>query len=292
MYAAIRDGVLLHAGYASIREGLADLGLRSVELDISRDMTVEAIDPSAGSDRLDLGTDEGIAALKSQCESASVGVCAFLMANDFGARDLDFEVKWAVHTARAAYALGVKAVRIDAIMHGERDLPLEQRQTIFFGAMARILEDTADWNTEFGIENHGFQGNDPEFLEGVFDRAGDSRLGLTMDTGNFYWSGKPLDRVYEILEHFAPRAKHTHVKNIRYPADKRNVQRELGWEYGTYVSPIPDGDIDHAKVAGYLNAAGYTGDLTIEDESLGNYSEGADRLGVIRRDAEYVRGIV
>jgi len=292
MYAAIRDGVLLHAGYESIAEGLADLGLEGIELDVARDLTVAAVDPSAGPARLSLVTDEGLAAMKSQCEATGTRICGFLMANNFGVEDLGGEIAWVVAAAKAADALGADAVRIDAIMHGERDLPLEKRQDIFFGAMARILEKSADWDTQFGIENHGYQGNDPAFLKGIFERAGDPRLGLTMDTGNFYWAGHPISRVYEILEELAPHAKHTHVKNIQYPADLRDTKRELGWEYGKYVSPIPDGDIDHGKVVGFLKAAGYTGDFTIEDESLGKYAEGEERLSVIRRDAEYVKGIV
>lgn len=292
MYAAVRDGVLLHAGYGTVAEGLADLGVCGLEVDIARDMTVCAIDPSAGPGRLDLSKPSGVEALRSQCEQHGVRICAFLMANDFGAEDVDFEVRWTVDTAQVAAALGIPTVRIDAIMHGERDLPLEQRQEAFLRAMGRILALTEDLAVDFGIENHGYQGNDPEFLQGIFDRASSPRLGLTMDTGNFYWWGHPLDRVYEILERFAPYTKHTHVKNINFPPDKRQVQREMGWGYAEYVSPIPDGDIDHTRLVGFLRAVGYDRDFTIEDESLGKFREGEERKSVLRRDAEYVKSIL
>ncbi len=292
MYAAVRDDIILHAGYETVAEGLQDLALIGVELDVRRDRTVHALDRPSGEGRVDLTSDASLGKLDDVCRATGVRICGLLMATNFGAEDVDAEIDWVVATARAASALGVPAIRIDAIMHGERDLPLEKRQDIFFTAMARILERTVDLGADFGIENHGFQGNDPEFLAGVLERAGDPRLGLTMDTGNFYWAGHPLSQVYEILERFAPYTKHTHVKNINYPEETRETRRELGWEYGTYVSPIPDGDIDHAKLVGFLKAAGYDRDFTIEDESLGKFAEGPDRKAALRRDAEYVRGIL
>ena len=94
---------------------------------------------------------------------------------------------------------------------------------------------------------------------------------MTLDVGNFYWSGKPINEVYNILEHFAPLTKHTHIKNIGYPADMRDSQRPLGYEYGKYVCPIPEGDLDIVKIVGFLKKVRYQNDLCIEDESLGKY---------------------
>ena len=125
----------------------------------------------------------------------------------------------------------------------------------------------------------------------MFAGIGSPRLGLTMDMGNFYWAGHPLEKVYEILEHLAPVTKHTHVKNIAYPEDVRNKQRQLGWEYGKYVCPIPDGDIDIVKVAGFLEKAGYAGGLAIEDESLGKFPQ-EERANVLKRDAEHIKSIL
>ena len=57
--------------------------------------------------------------------------------------------------------LGAPAIRIDAIMHGEKDLPLEERQKIVATVIKAILAATSASAVELGIENHGFQGNDP-----------------------------------------------------------------------------------------------------------------------------------
>jgi sugar phosphate isomerase/epimerase len=108
---------------------------------------------------------------------------------------------------------------------------------------------------------------------------------MTLDTGNFYWYGWPLSQLYRTLEHFAPRAKHTHIKNINYPAEMVEKRREIGYEYGKYCSPLDEGNIDIARVVRLLVAAGYTGDLCIENEALGKYPQ-AERIGVLQRDAD------
>ena len=289
MYPSVRDDILRFAEYPTIKMGLDALGFDAVELGVARDFTITSI-TEAGA-RLDISKAAGLDELRNQLDAASVRASALLVENNFGRDDLDEEINWVITAVRAAKELNAHTVRIDAIMHGEHDLPLETRVDTFAGAMARILDATSGMNVDMGIENHGFQGNQPQFLDMVLDRVGSSRLGLTMDTGNFYWAGHPLDRVYEILEHFAPRAKHTHAKNIKYPPETRNIQRELGWEYGKYVSSMREGDIDHARVVAILRKAGYDRDLCLEDESLGKWSV-EQRQATLKQDADFFREIL
>jgi len=143
-----------------------------------------------------------------------------------------------------------------------------------------------------GIENHGFQGNNLAFQLNVYKAVGSDRLGSTMDTGNFYWRGYPLSEVYGILRILGPYTKHTHLKNINYPEETRETMREAGWEYDTYVSPLDEGDIDHAKVLRILADAGYDGDVCIEDESLGHYKSAEERIAVLERDVAHVKQII
>lgn len=289
MYASIRDGMLLHAGYRTIAEGLTALGLSAVELDVNRQCAVSALTlPGA---TFSLTSEASLKHLKAHLDEQGVRVSALLLANNFNADDLDKEVDWCAHAINAAGELGIKAVRIDSAMRGERDLDFDTRVERFVHGITRVLDATASSGVPLGIENHGACGNDHRFLNEVLDEVNSTRLGLTMDTGNFYWYGYPLDTVYEILEHFAPKAKHTHVKNIRFPEAERNRRREPGWKYGEYVCPIPDGDIDVGRVIGFLKHAGYDGDICIEDESLGRFSE-PERREVLRRDVEYVKGLV
>ncbi|MEN6520268.1 MAG: sugar phosphate isomerase/epimerase family protein [Armatimonadota bacterium] len=289
MYASVRDDIVFLGGFSSIAEGLKELGFNAVELIVEKDCTVFPI--FGGNDRPNISSDAGLAELQNQLAKANAKVSALLMGTDFGADDLDGEINWVIKTINAAAKLKVPAVRIDAAMQGENELPLEKRVEIFAGAMDRVLEATDGLDVDMGIENHSFQGNQPEFLDMLMDKVGSPRLGLTLDTGNFYWAGFPLEKVYEILEHLAPKAKHTHVKNINYPAEFRNVQRELGWEYAKYMSPIREGDIDHARVISILEKAGYDRDFCLEDESLWRFPK-EERGAILKRDADYFREIL
>ena len=168
---------------------------------------------------------------------------------------------------------------------------VRERVAKFVAGIKRLIDATKDAPVDLGIENHGYQGNDPNFLHGVFDGVGSPRLGMTLDTGNFYWRGHPMSKTLKTIEEFAKLAKHTHVKNINYPEETRDQQREMGWEYGRYVSPIYKGDIDHKKVVGFLRAAGYNRDLCIEDESLGKFSE-AERKEILMKDAEHLKSLI
>ena len=92
-------------------------------------------------------------------------------------------------------------------------------------------------------------------------------------------------------EKYGPRVYHTHCKNISYPEDIRNTQREMGLEYGKYVCPIYEGDVDHAKVAAILKDAGYDRSFCIEDESLGKFPEG-ERGQVLQKDVDFLKSVV
>jgi len=288
MFLSIRDETIFGAGYATLAEGLHDLNITGVELFVLRDDTVSAIVPAEGKTRLKLSNPAERAELASQAKASSVRIAALCMGNNFNAADKAEEIAWAVRTVEAAKELGVPAVRIDAIMSGEHDLPLSERQRLVADAVRQILDRTSTSGVELGIENHGFQGNDPEFVEGLLAAVDSPRLGLTLDSGNFYWRGWPLSQVYEIFAQFAGRVKHTHIKNIKYPVEIRETQREMGFEYGKYVSPIHEGDIDHTRYINTLRAAGYDRDICLEDESLGKYTP-EQRKANLRATADFFR---
>jgi len=288
MYLSVRDDIVFAAGYATIAEGLKDLNIQGVELFVKNDDTVSAIAPEGGKDRLNLANSADLATLKKQASDNGVKIAALCMGNNFNAEDKAFQIAWAVRTIRAAEALGVPAIRIDAIMSGERDLPLDERLRLVSTAVKQILAETEDSSVELGIENHGFQGNDPVFVKATLDAVGNPRLGLTLDSGNYYWRGWPLSRVYEIFDEFAPFVKHTHIKNIKYPVEIRETNREMGYEYNKYVCPIHEGDIDHTRYFAALRKAGYDRDLCLEDESLGQYSV-EERKDNLRAAAEFFK---
>ncbi len=287
MYPSLGDYTVYNAGYETMKEAIDACGIFAVEVSLDRDMGTRSM---VSADRIMLDSAAGVATYADHLAELGIRPAGFLLGNNFNADDLDAETDWVSDAVRAAEALGMHAVRIDSIMSGDREMALEARIERFVDAIGRVLDKTDGIDVGLGIENHG-TGNNRQFLDGVFEGVGSDRVGMTMDMGNFYWSGMPLSEVYETLEHFAPRTKHTHVKNINYPEDMREQRRPMGWEYGQYACPIEEGDIDLTRVIGFLRAAGYEGDLSLEDESYGRFPED-QRKGVLVRDAVYLKSVL
>jgi len=289
MILSLRDSMVGEEVFPTRIEGLRHLGVNAIELNLARDFTVHALDSN---EKIALNTGDDIAAFKRRVEELGVYICAVLTACDFSAGDMEENIAWIARAIEIAGLLGAPVVRIDSAMSKERELDFEARVALFVQGLKGALDRTSDSKVTLGVENHGFQGNNLAFLLNVFQQVGSDRLGSTLDTGNFYWRGYPLSEVYGILRVLAPYAKHTHVKNIHYPEQQREIIREAGWEYGKYCCPLDEGDIDLAKVAGILAEAGYTGDICIEDESIGKYKIPAERIAVLERDVAHVRRIL
>jgi sugar phosphate isomerase/epimerase len=287
MFVSTRDCMLPVMGKSNPRENLAALGLSAVEIAVAKPTKVSWIDAD-GKTSFDLALKADVVALQSAVKSQGVTIVAFLMGNDFSSADLEGEINALVKTAQAAEAMGIPAVRIDMLPH-TRGVDPEVFIKNCVAAVKRTLKETS--KVKLAVENHGNTSNRPEFLERVFGDTGDMRFGLTLDTGNFYWYGHPLDDVYKIMEHYASRVYHTHCKNISYPQEIRNTKREMGYKYGEYVAPIYEGDVDHKKVVAILRKAGYRGSMCIEDESLGKF-QGEQRKQVLVKDAEYLKSLV
>ena len=232
-------------------------------------------------------TEAGLQTLSADIKAAGRRISALCMYNRFDQRP-DFELEWGTKVARAAHALGVPAIRIDVVPH---KLPRERFLDFAVDVLKKLIAATESTGVRWAIENHGNTTNDPEFLEPLFARVGSKRLGLTLDTGNFYWFGHPLSNVYRLFETFAPRVFHTHCKSINYPEPQREKQRPMGWEYAKYHCPIDQGDIDFRRVVKILRAAGYANDLCVEDETLSKLPA-AERSGVVAREIRYLREIV
>ena len=287
MYVSIRDCMLPASGLSDPFQALAALGLDSVELAVGKDVEVGTFSAERGRP-FALGRPQGRGDLKALLAERGVSVSALLMANNFTGENYHDEVSALVTTCEAAEELGIPAVRVDMVL-GNADMPEEQFVRRCADAVRTALHATS--TVDIGVENHGDTSNRPELLDKVFSAAGDGRFGLTLDSGNFYWYGHPLDRVYEIMETYAGRVHHTHIKNISYPADMRNVQREVGYKYGEYVCPIYEGDIDHARVVEILRAGGYERGLTVEDESLGKFPP-EQQAEILKKDVEHLAGLL
>lgn len=243
--------------------GLKAVGAEAVEVEINEQLELPRLPHPVG--KYSLASPKEADRLIADARAASVRVTALCMHNRFASRP-EAEVQWTARVARAAAAIGCPVVRIDVVPEKlDRQTFLPQAAD----ALKRIIEATAELSVRFGIENHGNTTNDPDFLDELFSRVGSPRLGLTLDTANFYWFGHPLSKLYTIYERFAKRVFHTHCKSIAYPEELREQQRPMGYKYAEYRCPIDRGDIDFSKVIEILRRAGYQGDLCIENESLG-----------------------
>jgi sugar phosphate isomerase/epimerase len=283
---SVRDGnVPRHPGQ-NVFDALREVGISAIEMQVDRDFSTPTVSANAGREYSLRSADE-IAALKAKLESEKVSVVALLLATDFSSDDAEENVDWAVQCIRAAKELGAPAVRIDTATRNGA-LSVHEVAESFSKRVLRVLAKTADTGITLGIENHGHTSNDARFLDEVFARVPDKRLGMTLDTGNFYWFGLPLSQLYATLEKYAPRARHTHMKSIAFPEELREGPREVGYRYGELCCALDEGDIDMKRVVGFLKAAHYNGTLCIEDESLGRYDVEA-QFDIIRRDAKTLR---
>lgn len=286
MIISVRE-VHLPGVFGTIKDGLKAMGLEYVELEYSRDKTMFSID-EPGPVKVSVASEAEIDAYVKKCEDAGIKVSALLLHNKFGVEDLDAEIDWVIDAVNMAARLGAKTMRIDAKMI---DGTLEERTDHFAMCMYKILGATCNTGVEMGIENHGKLGNEQDFLDLVVRKVNNPRLGVTIDTANFYWYGYPLSEVKSIIEHLAPVTKHTHCKSINYPADQREIKREMGWEYKKYASPLREGDIDMKWLVQTLHKAGYKNDLCIENESLGHFDAEGQKKALID-DANYLKEIL
>ncbi len=230
-----------------------------------------------------IATADGSKQLSGDLASAGQKISAFCVASRFDTRP-DFECEFGAKLARISQQLGITAIRVDVVSR----LPVEQFLEPAVTAMMKLIAMTEGTGVRFGVENHGNTGNNPAFLVPLLDRVDSSRLGVTLDTGNLYWFGHPLSKVYELIATYAPHVVHTHCKNIHYPVDQREVRRPMGWEYAKYEAPVDQGDIDFVRVIKILKAAGYTGDLCVENETLHRMPE-PQRTNVLATEIAYLK---
>lgn len=274
---ACRDDLLKAAQKPDCWSAMKELGVTGVEVEVNSDLTCPVLyHPKK---KYTLTSDSDIQVLKDDLSKNGLFITAFLMHNRFDER-LEEELEWTRKLVNAAQKLDTRVIRIDVV-------PRRTRPEEFLPFAIKVCKQLCDivegTSVRYGIENHGSITNDPEFLQKLFDGVGSPNLGLTLDTANFYWYGHPLEELYKIFERFAPRAFHTHCKSIRYPEDRKNTRRPMGWEYDKYCSPIYEGDIDFKKVVEILRKVHYQGDLCLENETLSKYPE-SRHAGILKKE--------
>jgi sugar phosphate isomerase/epimerase len=258
------DGMLRNIGQKDCWSALNAVGAEGIQADIGDNLSLPNLFNEKSPYTL---TPEGIVRLAADAKAANQRITAFCMHNNFDGRP-EVEAKWCIELAQVAKTMNVPVIRIDVV-------PQKSTRPEFLKlavkTLSKVIEATESTGTKFAVENHSNTTNDPTFLRALFDGVGSKRLGLTLDIGNFYWFGHPLSRIYEFCEEFASRVYHTHCKNIRYPAEEREKQRQMGWKYDVFGCPIDQGDVDYRRVVATLYKAGYRHDMCIENEFLAKH---------------------
>ncbi len=280
---ACGDATLSHVKETDCWTALKAIGAQGIEARIDENLSFPRLDHPTR--KYSAATPADLATLKADLQAAGLKITAFLMGNQFDVRP-EQEIQTTIKAAQAAQTLGVPVIRLDVVARKTKSKTDFLRVAV--DALKKVIAGSESTGVLFGVENHGRTTNDPEFLDALFAGVGSKRLGLTLDTGNFYWFGHPLSKVYEAFTRFAPRVYHTHCKSIKYPADQRDVQRPIGWKYGQYACPVYEGDIDFRRVVKILRDAGYANDLCIEDESLGKRSP-AECKTVLAKEIQYLK---
>ena len=216
---SVRDVNLPPHGFTDCWAALKHIEAEGVEVSVGEDLSFAAM--RHPDKKYSAATAAGIQEFKADAAAAGQRPTAFLLANNFAKRP-EFEIEWCAKAAQAAQALGIKAIRIDVVAH--QAMAADKFLDLAVATLKKIIDKTESTGVAFGVENHG-PANNPEFLKPLIDGVGSPRFGLTLDTGNFYWYGFPRSKLYELFDQFAPHVVHTHCKSIKYPADKRNVQR-------------------------------------------------------------------
>ena len=195
--------------------------------------------------------------------------------SDFAQTDdnaLEEQIDGMVTYCQRAAWLGIPVVRAFAgdVKEGHSLEDFGKRITEAFAETTRRI---ADLDVRIGIENHGRLANDGFFLRKIIETIASPRLGMTIDTGNFYWAGHPPATVAEFFSLLAPYTFSLHVKDVAYP-DGEPV-----------FVPAGRGVVDMPRLLDRLAAVGYEGPVVSEYEGAGPYDEGT------LESVAYLRGV-
>ena len=284
-----RDGGYLRGlGLSDIWAAMDAAGISRIEVKVAEDLSCPGLFEN-GETPYRIDTPQARQQLRKKLAGKKKSIAAFcaVVRLEKGKSD-EANVEWIEKIAKAAVDLDRPIIMVPAVGSGFSDEEFVNRGIAFVKKLAPIAE---QYNVQITLENLGHYWNRKEILEPVLKAVPTDRVGLALDITNMYWFGHPLSKIYELAESFAPYVRYVHVKNVKYPQEKREVQRPEGWQYGKYAAPVREGDIDFRRIITLLQEAGYRGDLTLEDDSHGKFDAAGQRR-VLRDNVQLLRQII
>jgi len=197
------------------------------------------------------------------------GYCDFSQTDD---KALEEQVEGFVGYCQRAVKLGIPITRAFAgdVKEGHSLADFEWR---IIEAFAEVMARIKDLDVKVGIENHGRLANDGLFLRKLIETVASPKLGMTIDTGNFYYAGHSPETVEKFFRLLAPYTLSVHIKDVAYRNGK------------PFFVPAGRGIVNLPRMYKLLEGNGYTGAIISEYEGEEPYDEGT------LESVAYLRGL-
>lgn len=176
-----------------------------------------------------------------------------------------YEAEQAIATLAAAGAEVVVLAARSTDGSYDRKVPLaEEDWPVLLGTLNRLRKLVADHGMATTLHPHA--GTAISGRESVLRLLESSDVQLCLDTGHLMIGGmQPM----ELLERFADRVAHVHLKDVRAAVAATVAAGERSYldavRAGLYT-PLGDGDLDVAGIVARLEAAGYRGWYVLEQD--------------------------
>lgn len=289
----IRDPYLRGIGEDTVWAAARAVGLSRLEVVLDGNLACPHLFEGDGAPyRIDTPENRRILRSKLAAEKMSIG-CFAMVTRISKPEDEDLAVERIARAAKAAPDVGCREIMLPvAIVDADGGRVSDDQFVETAKRLVRRLDRVAaETGVQLMFENLGHYWNRPEILLPVLRESRPDRVGLLHDVCNMYWFGHPLDKLYGMTEQVAPFVRSVHIKSVKYPEDQRNRQRSPGWEYGKYAEPVRTGDIDFKRILSIYAAAGYVGDVCIEDDSLRKF-DAAGKKKAIADDVTWLRELI
>jgi hypothetical protein len=269
VHVSVRAAALPRAGYASLAGGLADLALRRLEANLTPACEVPRLDGD-GASQLPVATDGGARAYRQHLYDRAVSLSALRVSSPPAEDTADASLEAIRLALRAAETIGAPVICLDP-GEGAADGTdrLAQR-------LSAVTEETAGTRVALTV---GIPA-DARVLDALVSWLDDepARPGLALEIGPCAAGAAPARFAYDSLRLLAPWVRHVVCRAEAH-----------GGEESADTRPLPESNVDYARVAALLGSAGYAGALTIAPPA--GLDAGAARQ-VLRADAAYLKDII